>query len=399
MLNKENYLAVNRVAFSNLSKKEKDEKYKIYVNKYKLRNDNSKTVKTTVRQRNNNNNNRRNSYTQAKWSECLLTYAKASVDPFDDNTLMPCIPDTLCAPSHKFNAMIDTIVTVGTLGVGFVLYNPWAMCGSNGNVTTTYNDRPLVVTLEAFNQNAIAWDLDQDPPHLDFINSNSPYAHSQFTGGSDGGTMRLVAAGVEIEYTGQLLNQAGTISIIQWDGLNSIPNPTSVSSFKSNTRTQTCAVSREARCYVRYEPIRQEDFSYSSLYDYLPSQNANNGIAVDGIYAPMVILISGAEPGTTFRVKAIAYFEAQVRNLPVTPSESDPIGFAALQAARTVINASQEPKRDLWDILKQTAINVGKMVTGFGPQIGAALGAALGNPVLGTAVGSASKSIFESLFG
>lgn len=396
MLSKNNYLNVNRVAFSGLTNKEKDEKYKIYKNKYMLRNNVNTTTAVKNQPRRGNQLPKQTRVplaTQIKWSECLMNYAKASVDPFDDHNNFPCIPDALCAPSNKFRSMIDTTMSVGTLGVGYVLYNPWTMVGNDFTTTTTYNNRPLVTTLSEYNRNDIGWDLDQDPPHLDFTNSNSPYSSDVF---SQDGTYRLVAAGVEIEYTGQLLNQAGTISIVQWDGLHTLPNNTSVAVFKSNNRTQTCAVSREARCYVRYEPIRQDDFSYNNMNPYLPS--VNTAIASNGIYAPLVILVSGAEPSTTFRVRAIAYFEAQVKNLPVTPSESDPIGFAALQAARTLVPPTQEPKRDLWNILKQTAINIGKTITGFGPQIGAALGAALGNPVLGTAVGAASKSIFEALF-
>jgi len=404
MLSKKNYLDVNKVAFSNLNKQQKEEKYKKYQLKFQLQQQKATPIAiiTNTNNKRNNNLNRRNNNTQLtvvprtqfKWSECLLLYAQACIDPFNNIQKMPCIPDSICAPSNKFRAIIDDQLTIGTEGVGFALLNPWAMAANDLSNDGTHFNRPLLTTTDAYEYDDIRWTYATDPPQHRSVNSNSPYSVLQL----QTGVLRLVAAGMEIEYTGQLLDQSGSISVVQWDGLYGIPDATTLSYFKSNNRTQTCATSREARCYVRYEPMRTEDFTYATLLDHISYMMLSPYIS-NGYYGPMGIVVSGAEPGSTFRVRAVAYFEAQLPNLPQTPSDSDPIGFPAFQAARTQVLPTQDPKRDLWTILKDTAYNIGKTVTGFGPQIGTALGAALGNPAAGAAIGSASKSIFESLFG
>jgi len=390
MLSKLNYLAVNKVAFSNLNKQQKDEKYKIYQERYKLRTRESKSAPTLPKVVRPQKLSRPVALNTIKWSECLLAYAKASIDPFDSIQSMPCIPDSICAPSLKYRTFIDAEIGIGDTGVGYAAFNPWTMAVNDVSQDGTASDFPLVTTTTAYANSDISW-LVSAPAGLAYYASNSPYEDFGNT------ALRLVAAGMEIEYTGQLLNQAGTISVCQWDGLLSVPNHTTISAFKSNPRTQVCAVSREARCYVRYDPLRTEDLSYRQLSDYQPTIHPD--IASDGIYAPLIIVVSGATADTTFRVRAVAFFEAQGHNLPVTPSESDPIGFPAFQAARSQVLPTQDPKRDLFSILKDTAINIGKTITGFGPQIGTVLGSALGNPAAGAAIGSASKTIFESLFG
>jgi len=396
MLSKKNYLDVNKVAFANLNKQQKEEKYKKYQRKFQNEKSvvvvNTNNVKKPTNRNNNNVRVMQVARTQAKWSDCLLLYAKASIDPFDNIQRMPCIPDSMCSPSNKFKTFIDSELVIGTTRIGYAILNPWAMA-SNDNVTfPTYTDSPLITTTAAYDSNVITWDWDDIK--FAITNANSPYSVAQL----ETGVIRLVAAGMEIEYTGQLLDQSGTISVVQWDGLRSLPNLTTISEFKSNQRTQTCATSREARCYVRYEPMREEDFSYSLYQRHLTGAIADPLYKSNGIYGPLAIVVNGAEPGTTFRVRAVAYFEAQLPNLPSTPSESDPIGFPAFQAARTTVLPTQDPKQDLWTILKNTAYNIGKSITGNGPQIGAALGAALGNPAAGAAIGAVSKNLFESLF-
>lgn len=398
MLSKRDYLALNTQAFEKLTKKEKDEKYKVYVNRTKLRTQPPKTIVSnkpmTAKVISNKNNRPKNQQNEVRLSKCLLSYARASIDPFDNITDMPCIPDSICAPSFKFRTHLDTVMTVGETGVGYAVMNPWAMAASNNLSDGTHLDFAVVYTTDSYNDigysnNGAEWIAGRTIGE----NGNSPYTQASLSEGS----LRLVAAGLEVEYTGVLLNQSGVVSVIQWNGLESLPNPTSIGNIKKNPRTQTCPTSREARCYVRYDPTSTANYDYSKYSEFIPSLNPD----LPDAYYPLAVIVSGATPGVTFRVRAVAFFELQLSNAPATPSESDPVGFPAFQAARTTVLPTQDPKEDLFSILKKTASSVVNTVSGFLPVGGAALGTFLGGPAaapLGMLAGSVTKNLLDTLF-
>lgn len=393
MLSKQQYLDLNKVNFQSLSTKQKEGRYKNYKLKYQTknadpnanRNQNKKSKKVK-------NTDIKSKVTPTNFSKCLQLYARATIDPFDNFQEMPCIPDSICAPSYKYRTFIDTTIVVGTSGVGYAAYNPWNMSISDNANSGTVSDWPLITTTASYPYSSYELSIPVLlAAELTGSNSNSPYTLSSISPGE----FRLVAAGMEVEYTGQLMNQSGAISVIQWDGLQPVPAGSTVSQIRANQRTQTCATSREARCYVRYEPTSTQNYDYQNIADVRGSSNPN----VPPLNYPLLIIISGATPGTTFRVRCVAFFELQLSNAPVTPSESDAIGFPAFQAARSSVLPSNDPRSDLISILKRTAMNIARNVSGIAPEIGLAIGTALGSPASGRAVGSASKELFEVLFG
>jgi hypothetical protein len=400
MLTKQNYLALNNrnSNFTQLTKAEKDKKYQNYLLRFKERNQNEKMIlaapmrKMNPKSRTRKNPQNKPAATKMKFSECLLTYARASIDPFENIQKLPCIPDSLSAPSYKFKVFIDTDMIIGTEGVGFAAFNPWAMAINNAGASTAGLDYPLVVTTATYPEDIFDATLALlTADQISGSNSNSPYPYPEL----DTGSIRLVAGGLEIDYSGELLNQSGVVSVIQWDGLQTVPLDITTSLIRSNQRTQVCPTSREARCYVRYEPTSSSNFDYTSIDNYLPTHGAP--LAKGGIYYPLLAYVSGATPGTSFRVRAISFFELQLSNAPTTPSESDPIGFPAFQSARTTVLPTPDPRSDLFTILKQTAVNIAHTISGFAPTIGMAIGATLGNPTFGASVGNVSKELFESM--
>lgn len=393
MLTKAEYLQLNKNNFASLTKQNRDKKFSDYKNKYDVKNKRAKANNTTAKLVKKTGNGRsRPANSKVKLSDCLMLYAKASIDPFTNIQEMPCIPDSICAPSFKYRTFIDTDMIVGTEGVGFASYNPWTMSYNDAGTAAAKINQPLITTTATYSNPDYFVDTTQiSSGELIASNSNSPYGFASINAGD----LRLVAAGVEAEYTGQLLNQAGTVSVIQWDGLRAVPNGSTTAQIRRNQRTQVCPTSREARCYARYEPTSTSNYDYESVLNHAPSGN----IALPDFYGPLLVYVSGATPGTTFRIRAVAFFELQLSNAPVSPSESDPIGFPAFQSARTGRLPTSDPQMDLLSILKSTAVNIGKSVSGFAPQIGTAIGAALGNPAMGFAAGNLSKDIFETLIG
>jgi hypothetical protein len=411
LLTKQQYLQLNAIAFRDLNKADKDIKYQLYKQKYLRKNqstDNKNKQLITrndvkFRSINNNNNNKvkpipRNmnnlqnlsvNSMKFKLSKCLLSYARASIDPFDNITELPCIPDTIVVPSYKHRAYIEADVVVGTQGVGFAVMNPWKMIMSENSNTTTSSDWPVVTTSAAYNDVTYTWTPVQLGTEVFGWNPQTIIRFADLI--TQNFSWRLVAAGMELDYTGVLLDQAGLVTVIQWAGLGDIPSGLTPGDIRQNPRSQTCATSREARCYIRYEPTDAENFSYKNEpYYYPPGRTVNY---------PLGIFVSGATPNTTFRVRGVAFFEIQNSNLPASPSESDPVGFPALQAARSSLLPTPDPQQDLFTILKRTAGNILNSISGFAPTIGTAIGSIFGQPAAGAAIGSVSKDLIQSIFG
>jgi len=399
MLSPRNFQLKHKKRFDRLglTKTERSQRYTAYVAQNSSNKNKNITPNTAVKAKNKNTNKNRTPrqtnrpYSNTvKLSDCLMLYAKASIDPFVNIQQMPCIPDTISAPSFKYKTFIDASFTVGTLGTGYAAFNPWAMAINNGGFNGTESDYPIIVTTGTY-------------PLVDYAN-NATAVTSGYTIGLDSnsfydyntiseGALRLVSAGLELEYMGQLLNQAGAISVIQWDGLQTIPDQT-ISSIRSNQRTQTCAVSKDSRCYVRYEPVLTQNFDYLNIDAYLPTHNSTQ----PPFYYPLLCIVNGATAGTQFRIRAVAYFELQLSKAPSSPSDSDPIGFSAFQSARSMVLPSPDPKADLISIINKTGQNIIKTVSGLAPGVGTALGAALGNPAAGLTAGTFTKDVINALF-
>lgn len=328
--------------------------------------------------------------TRMSFTNCLLSYAKAAIDPFDQAISEACIPDNNAMPSHKFSTYINATAQAGVQGVCIIGLNPWTMTAKDYGASPTHCDIPLIVSNGTYNSATIDFEKALLGTELDAYNSNSFYPVLQVGNQS----MRLVGAAVEVYYTGPTLSQSGAVTVQQTAGLTYVPSGTTFASFRNDPRSRTCSVSKGARCYVAYQPISDDLLSYKPNTIYQPS--ANPTIAnITGCYTPLVIAISGAAPGTSFQVKAIAHFEALYPGMGVTPSHSDPIGFPSFLSARSSITPSDDPSADLVSVLKKTASTIASNLSPYLPMAGAALGSAFGNPQLGAVVGSASKSVLD----
>lgn len=329
-----------------------------------------------------------------KLSECMLNYARVSIDPFDQGVHEVCIPDNHSVRSQKISSYINSQFVIGTNGIGIAALNPWTMLIGDAGAFGGKWDQPLILTSATYSSTQI----EIDNAHLAIgelttANSNSPLLSAAYNTHS----MRLVAAGMEVFYTGTTLSQAGAITTLQVEGLSSLSAPTSVNSFRNDPRSATCSVSKGSRCYVSYYPVRDTNLGYYPLVNYEPSNMTAAGLIppISGVLAPLVIVVTGATPGTTFQVKCIAHFECLFPGAGATKSDSDPIAFPAFQAARTVLVPGPDPSVDLQTVLKETFRNIAGTLSPYLPMLGTAIGAAAGNAQVGASVGSAGKSLLD----
>jgi len=408
VLTKNEYYVKNKQAFTGLSALEKKKRYQAYLARksammrsptknqiYALPRGQTRT--TLVRQGNNinkiKNKNQgpqsRPSPTKLTISECTLTYAQACIDPFDVTIKDACIPDNLCAPSCKYRTKVEGTMTIGTQGVGYVVLNPWAMAVNNTSGTF---DAAVIATNATYDELTYTNDLIDVGTKTQAYSSNSPFQIGSF---NESETMRVVGAGIEIEYIGQLLNQSGAITVFQNDGLSDLPNNMNPSTIRRNNRARTCANSKDNRCYITYNSTSQQYNSYEHLSTYLPGLGL---YPLDRNY-PLIIIVSGATPGITFNFTAVAHLEAQIGIGTITPSEADPIGYPAFQQARSVLVPTPDPRSDLGTVIRQTLRNIASSISGMGGSIGTALGTVFGQPVVGGALGSAAGSLLSSLLG
>jgi len=309
-------------------------------------------------------------------------------------TKMPCIPDAICVPSFKFSSKCEGTMYIGTSGIGYVSFCPWTMVVNNPLVTNAAINPPIITTTADYSHleyQALSVDV---PIQIQVGVANSPFTTDTFLSGFPTlPEFRLVGAGVEIEYTGKLLDQSGTITVLQNNGLNDFPDGTTPTQLMNNPRSKTCSNSKDNRCYISYQATGADYLSYQNLGYYYP------GVLELGHNHPLLIMVSGATPGISFRYKAVAYFECQLNNTDATPSESDPIGYPAFQSARTELLPSDSPEEDLKTVLKGTITNIARSVSGMGGDIGGALGVLVGQPILGRTAGNAAGALLSSLLG
>jgi hypothetical protein len=354
------------------------------------------------RRNNNNNNNGRITslvapprQTKMSISECTLKFAAASMDPFDSMLNEVCIPDSNCVPSFKFKTRLECDMQVGTEGIGFVAFNPFSMMSNdNGILAATWIDYPIVTSSPSYSFTDFAYDETSiTGGTANGFNSNSPYTSTYLSDPAN--VMRLVAAGVEIEYSGKLMDQAGVISTLQNNGLIDFGSIT-VADFRKNPRTRTCGNSKDNRCYISYMATGPEFYEYKNFNAYRPSSRQRPG---ELHYNPLLILVSAATAGTSFKVSAVSYFEAQLKNTTVTPSESDPTGWTSFNSARSSVPSTPDPSTDLKNVITKTKQNMSTNISGLiAPLAETGVTMLTGNPAAGKLAGTTAELI-SNLFG
>lgn len=396
-LSKAEYIKLNSRNFSGLTQRQVDQKFAEYLLRKRDKKQRVAKLKGPVpapkaKYGANSKRNPKPTISKTALSSCVLAYAQATIDPFNTNVKDPCIPDQISAPSFKFNTTVMANMVIGTEGVGYAVLQPATAIVNDNGTPAGKLDYPLITTNATYPLSTFALDVTSiSGGFCTGSNSNSYFSQSDFKTGE----FRVVAAGIEAFYTGSVLTQAGVVTTLQNDGCQAfLYGPTPVSDYMTNPRATVCATSKDSRCYVSYFPTNADQLSYQRLDYWLPSANPPNG--ADGYYF-MGIFVTGATPGTTFQIKAKVYYEAQIRGLSSSPSESDPIGFAAFQTARSAHKPTDSPSNDLSTVLKMTLRNLGTTISAAAPVLGRAAGTLTGNPEFGGLAGDALSLALNNL--
>lgn len=325
-------------------------------------------------------------------SDCLIRYAKAAIMPTTYKGELPCIPDELPAPTYKFRTMVTATMKIGTNGIGFACLNPQLGQINNNAASGAGVDYPLVVSTATYpGTDSIGWDAAAlGTGWVLGYNTNSFFDYQTF-GESP---FRVVAAGMTVKYSGQVVDQAGQVTMLQNDGLERFPTTVPITKITGNPRRNICIVKSDDICHVNYQPVSPENLAYVRRAEILPSGLTwgNNGYT-------LVIAVSGATPGTSFLVEAVIFYEAQIPGLDASPSHSDILGLAQLQAARSEIYNVGTPAQEYAAVLNKTIEKRKTMQqsswTDALPFAGAAVGSAFGSPELGVLLGTSAKGLLN----
>lgn len=283
---------------------------------------------------------------------CSRHYGQALLNPF---SLPPgqevCFPGSMTQPSQKLRVRTFGEFSVGAQGTGGVAVWPFRMLAQDVYLSAGAYF-PAVITTNA--TYSIVPDGD-----FSFANSgargvsttmqyyggySSPYTTAQY-GLASGRAVRLVGCGLRVQYTGKVLDGAGTYITYR----NPYPTAGIPDSRDSIQDLMAIASSAQERVtneavYACYQPVIESD----TFFHTEPMQVTADALAVGASSSSVNrfgqgVFIKGATAGDKFSYEVIAYFEVIGSSIPVTSSHSDPTGAAAVAHAASHQRATTVP--------------------------------------------------------
>lgn len=271
-------------------------------------------------------------------SKCTREYASALVNPFGTRQVMPCIPDNIVLPSYKFQSKCRGVFSTGTLGAGFVSLNPFTMAAGDNALVGAFCDAPVVFTTLLYNQNNYGFTVAGGAfttPGVSATNGNSQNTSAFLN--AQGRQLRLVAAGLKIQYIGSMFRNQGRCVLYKQQGNANAPNPQTASGLLNDNYTVSVPVSRKAE-YTFYTPDSHDLLNYDPYSAYVPSTGAIDRRS-------LVILVEGGDLASpqSFEFEATAYFEVVGPNLTLSASHADPGGQGAVLSSLPIKNPVAPP--------------------------------------------------------
>lgn len=289
--------------------------------------------KKTVRRRRQSRRGRRVGLTH-----CANKYFQAVRDPFGVEAIGACVPTMPAFPSQKAHAFVrDVTVTVGTLGVGYIVWQPclandlvsvWATASNFAHVGIDFSSLATGV--------------------LPIVVSDSPYAADQLTGSVAPVTGRLVSAGMRCRYTGTELNRGGQVyayatpdhSPIVQDVTQGITT-TILGQYLETQIVHVRDSSLLAQLASANMRMSELDSVHSSLsisaFPWMSGRSLPSSVYPDSTMPgfPTFVMMFTGVPGNTFSVDLIQhaeYFGRPCENMQ-TPNHTDSIGFEKVTQA------------------------------------------------------------------
>lgn len=302
---------------------------------------------------------------QIQISDCAKDYITAVVSPFRNLRSYPCIPDFTIVPSFKLRAKVrGTMATGSTTGVGWVIMNPFTMAFNDATASGTTSDYPVVSTGATFAGSSIAFAVSGGAITTTGVvgnQSDSILSAANFAGTNAQGALRLVAAGLKIQYTGAPLYMQGSVYLAR-TSRNQVYDTSfdTGSELARDSYTVVRPISRGTE-YIFYSPQGIDVCEYRNSASYLPS-----GGAVVGGYS-LIIFIDGGAIGNPQNClfEAIAYFEVVGCNMPTTASHSDPVGYGAGLSSLPTTAPRDPPETIIGQVLSKTRDTIVNNMSGF----------------------------------
>jgi hypothetical protein len=254
-------------------------------------------------------------------SQCSTIYALAMSNPFLDLN-DACVPDNNTSPSYKFSVRGTGSFSIGTGGVGYVIFGPKRF----GNDFSASNS-PIYFTGSTYAGTTITTNTATAG-----VNNNNlarfPFPLAEVAPLDK--KLRVVGAGIRIFYQGTELNRGGTILAFREMNNNSC-NGASESTLASWTNTKLVPVDRRKHS-VTWKPVQSSDFDY---YDSPNDVSQNNSTYYANAYGPccMGFLVSGSTTGNSFKYEIVTHYECLGSNVRQSPSSADSAGMSAVFSA------------------------------------------------------------------
>jgi hypothetical protein len=287
---------------------------------------------------------------------CSALYGLAIADPFNPKATGVCLPTFPSIKSQKVRRFLRLTFVVGTAGCGFITMAPslandsYAICTTTAAYTQT--------GVELFNgaagsaAGAAIFQTGVSPAYLP-----GPWSTANLLAANDGVDAdvsnsvqgRIVQAAMRVQYAGSLLNRGGIYTALaEPDHLPLFSNAVvtdatlggNVEAYVMPNDGQRVQVNMlgvypDELAYTPPTPISAFTAGFPSIFPMSPGAQQWNTGAVLAADHNMVIMVTGGVAGTIYQCEVVVHCEYIGRPTAgvSTPSESDVLGFQAVNAA------------------------------------------------------------------
>jgi len=272
---------------------------------------------------------------------CGLDYFRALNMPFSPN-LNPCIPSAMPLPSQKYRVTSRGTFRTNAAGAACIALWPFRALASDLIPAPGGNSAPFVLATDSTTT--------VTPANYDVLNqaigntgaapwtgctlypgATSPFNQAFFAGGS-GRSVKLVASGLRIRYTGPIVSMGGRL--IAWRNplLTGTVAATqdSIASFLALNSAATARIT-DQWFELTYRPVAELDLAPVSEPGVPNLYTAPGGSVINNRLA-LAFMVEDL-PSNSFEFEAIAYFEATGPGLSTTASHADPVALATVMSA------------------------------------------------------------------
>jgi len=315
-------------------------------------------------------------------SSCAQLYLHALVNPFTPlpTSELPCIPDFITLPSNKVQVTARGTMTIGTLGFGWILVDPFTLINNDPAIVGSNTNYPIKFTTASFVNDSVNHEIVSGhlPDGVQVASGNSPY--SSGVAPLLNGDMRLVGAGVRIRYSGSELYRGGSAILYRSQGNTTVPGGSTPQSLLTSQLAVQAPINRQW-LQVNYQPdesVQLDYTSYAKQWDSLQSGSSHFSLLI-AISAPV---LSGGLAQQTYDFEVNSYFEVLGTNVALTPSHCDPVGTGAIRTALSGARLSAAtPDHQEKSILQRIMSSAWENMSGAVQTVGSMATTAAGNKI------------------